>query len=120
MRNIAHLVAVADADDLGKVVLDDAEMIAMVGDVGREQEGIPSANDALLAQPGRPPVHFQGKLIRLDDLRRLGESFAELSEKGDIAAREGAPIVQGRVGELALAELGRAMHERHRWRIVPL
>src|SRR5687768_9261211 len=120
MWDVPHLIAVADADDLGKVVLDDAEVVAVIGDVGGEEQRVASSDDALLAQPGRAPVHFQGQLIRLDDLRRLGEAFTELGEKGDIPASEGAPVVQRRIGELPLTKLGRAMHERHRSCIIPL
>src|SRR5687767_4507928 len=120
MWDVPHLIAVTDANDLGKVVLDDAEVVAVIGNVGGEEQRVASSDDALLAQPGRAPVHFQGQLIRLDDLRRLGEAFTELGEKGDIPASEGAPVTQRRIGELPLAKLGRAMHERHRSRIIPL
>ena len=120
MRDVAHLIAVAEADDLGEVVLDDAEVIAVIGDVGRQEERIPSSDDALLAELGRPPVDFQRQLVRLDDLRRLGEALTELGEKGDVPVCEGAPVMQRRVGELLRAALGGTEHERHASRIVPL
>jgi hypothetical protein len=40
MRNVSNLVPVADADEVGKIVLNDAEVIAMVGDVGGKQQRV--------------------------------------------------------------------------------
>src|SRR5437588_810584 len=71
MRNVLNLVAFANPDDVSEVVLDDAEVIAMIVDVGGKQQRITTAHDALLAQIGRPPVDFQTQLVRLHDLWRL-------------------------------------------------
>src|SRR5439155_10402466 len=63
VRNVANFVAFAEANDVWKVVLNDAEVIAMVGDVRRQQQCITSADNALLAEIGRTPVDFQRQLI---------------------------------------------------------
>ena len=74
MRHVAHLVAFAEPDDRREVVLDDAEVVAVVGDVGREQQRVAPPDDALLAQVGRAPIDFVHELVGLHDLGRLGES----------------------------------------------
>ena len=116
MRHVAHLVAVAEADDRREVVLDDAEVIAVVRDVGRQQQRVPSAEDALLAQVGRAPIDFVHQLVGLHDLRRLGESLADLGEEGDVAVRDGLVVPEAGVGELLRAARRRALDERARAR----
>ena len=81
MRNVADLVAFAEADDVRKVVLDDAEVIAVIRDVRRQQQRVATTDDALLAQIGRAPVDFQRQLIGLDDARRLSEALARLARE---------------------------------------
>ena len=63
VRNVVHVVPVAQADGIGEVVLDDAVPVAVVADVARQEEGIPLADDALLAEVGRPPIDFHGQLV---------------------------------------------------------
>ena len=45
--NVLNLITFPDPDDVSEVVLDDSEVITMVIDVGRKQERIASAHDAL-------------------------------------------------------------------------
>ena len=73
MRHVAHLIAVAEPNDLREVVLDDPEMIAMVLDVRREQQCIASTDDQLLAVIRSAPVDFERNLVRLYDLGRIGK-----------------------------------------------
>ncbi|OYV64864.1 MAG: hypothetical protein B7Z72_12765, partial [Gemmatimonadetes bacterium 21-71-4] len=40
VRGVAHLVAFPDADDVGEVVLDDPEVIAVVVDVGGQEQRV--------------------------------------------------------------------------------
>ena len=76
MRHVAHLVAVTEPDDRREVVLDDAEVVAMVVDVGGQQERVAPADDALLAAVRRAPIDFDHQLVGLDDGRRVGEALA--------------------------------------------
>jgi hypothetical protein len=119
MRDIAHLVALTQPDDALEVVLDDAEVVAVIVDVGRQEQRIPPAHDALLAQVGSVPVDFQPQLVRLHDLWRLGKPCAELREKSQIAVRCRLVIDESRVGELAGAPFRRTLHQRTRARIIP-
>ena len=100
MRHVAHLVALAEPDDGGEVVLDDAEVVAVVRDVRGEQQRVAPADDALLAQVGRVPIDFVHQLVGLHDLGRLGESLADLREEGDVAVRDGLVVPEAGVGEL--------------------
>ena len=52
------LVAFTNADDVRKIVLNDSEMIAVIGDVGRKQQCVTPADNPLLAQIGSLPIHF--------------------------------------------------------------
>src|SRR5262249_35872277 len=78
MRHVTHLVALAQPNDVRKVVLNDAEVVAVVLDVGGEQQGVAAALDDLLAEIGRSPVDCERQLVRLYDAWRLGESFTHL------------------------------------------
>ena len=49
MGHIADFVAVAEADDGREVVLDDGEVVAVIVDVGGQEERVATANDPLLA-----------------------------------------------------------------------
>jgi hypothetical protein len=120
VRDVAHLVAFTETDDRGKVVLDDAEVVAVVRDVGREEQRVPAADDALLAEVGRPPIDFVHELVGLHDLGRLGEPFADLSEEGDVAVRDGLVVPEPGVGELLRAARRRPLDELARARVVPL
>ena len=103
----------------GKVVLDDPEVIAVVVDVGRQQQRVAPADDALLAEVGRAPIDFQRELVGLDDLRRLGKSFAELREEGQVAVRGRLVVDEAGVGQLRGAARGRALDEGTSSRVVP-
>ena len=120
MRDVAHLVALAEPDDGREVVLDDAEVIAVVRDVRREEERVPPAEDALLAEVGRAPIDFVHELVGFHDLGRLGESLADLGEEGDVAVRDGLVVPEAGVGELLGASRGGPLDEGTRARVVPL
>ena len=81
MRDVAHFVTLTEANRTPEVVLHDAEVIAMVVDVGGQLGAIAPTDDALLAEPRSLPVHFQLQLIGLHETRRLAEPFAELTEE---------------------------------------
>jgi hypothetical protein len=119
MRHVAHLVAVAQPDDRRKVVLDDAEVIAVVIDVGGQQQRVPSSDDALLAEVRRHPEDLVHQLVGLHHLGRLGQSLADLREEGHVAVRDRLEITDPRVGELAGAERRGALDEGAGARVVP-
>ena len=75
MRHVHHFVAVTESDDVGEVVLDDAQMVAVIADVRREQQSVAPTEDALLALIGRAPENLQPEFIGLDDLGRFGETL---------------------------------------------
>ena len=119
MGNILHLITFADPDDVSEIVLDDSQVIAMVVDVRRKQQGVTSTHDALLAQIGSAPVDFQTQLIRLDDFWRLGKPLSKLCEERHVAMRRRLVVDEGRVGELTRSALGSVLDERSGARIVP-
>src|SRR6267378_2150530 len=100
MRNVLNLIAFSDPDDVPEVVLDDAEVVPVVIDVGREKKCVATPHDALLAQIGRPPVDFQTQLVRLHDFWRLGESLSKLCEESNVAVRGRLVVGKCRVGDL--------------------
>ena len=102
-----------------KVVLDDAEVVAVIRDVRRQQQRVAASDDALLALIGRVPVDFQLQLVGLDDLGRRGEPFAELREEGDVAVRVCPVVRRGRCRELLDATRDRAIDEVEATRVVP-
>ena len=69
MGHVAHLVALADPDHVAEVVGDDAQVIAMVVDVGREERAVAPAEDDLLAPVRGLPIHFHVELVGLDQAR---------------------------------------------------
>ena len=119
MRRVLHLVAIPEPDERRKVVLDDAEVVAVVRDVRREQQRVTSTEDALLAQVGREPIDFVHQLVRLHDLGRLGEPLADLGEEGDVSVRDGLVVLEAGVGQLLGAPRSRALDESTGARIVP-
>src|SRR5215216_138137 len=94
-------------------------MIAVVVDVGRQQQRVAAADDALLAEVGRAPIDFQRELVGLDDLRRLGKSLANLRQECQVAVRGRLIIHERRVGQLGRSACGCALDEATRSRIVP-
>ncbi len=81
MNHIAHLVTLTDADHVTEIVGDDAEMVAVVLDVGGEEGAVAPAEDDLLAPVGGLPIHFHVELIGLDQTRWLGQPFAHLRQE---------------------------------------
>ena len=103
MRHVPHLVALAQPDGGTEVVLDDAQVVAVVVDVGGELGLIAPADDALLAARRGPPVHFQLQLVRLHQTRRVGEPFAEGAQKEQEAVGFSLVVVERGVGGGATA-----------------
>src|SRR4029077_13280438 len=114
VRHVPHFVPLAQPDGGAEVVLDDAQVVAVVVDVGGELGLIAPADDALLAARRGPPVHFQLQLVRLDEPRRVGESFAEGAQKEQEAVGLGLVIVEGGVGGGAAAAQRGAARQRER------
>ena len=56
--HVADLVALADPDDVAEIVGDDAEVVAVVVDVGGEKGAVAPAENDLLAPVGGLPIHF--------------------------------------------------------------
>src|SRR5207302_9049624 len=61
-----------------------------------------------------PPVHFQLQLVRLDEARRVGESFAEGAQKEQEAVGLGLVVVEGGVGGGTAAAQRGAARQRDR------
>ena len=120
MGHVAHFVTLAEPDRAPKVVLDDAEVVAMVVDVGGQLGAIAPADDALLAQLRRLPVHFQLQLIRFHEPGRLGEPFAELSEEEEKPVSLGFVVSQCGVDRGARAAFDGAARQRLRRVAVPV
>ena len=103
----------------GKLFWTIAEVVAVVRDVGRQQQRVAATDDALLALIGRVPVDFQLQFVGLDDLGRRGKALAELREEGDVSVRCGPIVDESGVGELLGATRDRPIDQRQRHRIVP-
>ena len=119
MRHVAHLIALAEPDGRPEVVLHDAEVVAVVVDVGGELGTIAPADDALLAELRRLPVHFQLQLIRLHEPRRFGEPFAKLPEEEEKPVSFGLVVAQRRVDRGLRAALDSAPRQREGGVAVP-
>ena len=96
----------------GKLFWTMPEVVAVIRDVGRQEQRVAPADDALLALIGSVPVDFQLELVRLDDLGRRAEAFAELREEGDVAVRDGLVVGEAGVGELLGAPRGGPIDQR--------
>ncbi len=111
MRHIAHLVALADPDVVAEVVGDDAEVVAMVVDVGGKERPVAPAKNDLLAPVRGPPIHFHPQLVGLDQPRRLRQAFTHLRQEEDEPMRP-RPIARERAIGLRLEPaLGGAPHQ---------
>ena len=120
VRDVAYLIAVAHADGVGEVVLDDPQMVAVIGDVGRQEQRVASPFDDLFAERRRFPVDLVNELVGLDDFGWLGQAVPQLREKRDVAVRRGPVVPQARVGQLPRSERGRPLDEGAGPRVVPL
>jgi hypothetical protein len=65
VRNVLYFVTLAQPNDCGKIVLNDAEVVAVILDVRGQQGGVPAAHDALLAEIRGAPVHLERELVGL-------------------------------------------------------
>ena len=91
----------------------------MIIDVRRQQQRVTPSRNELLAHVRRVPVHLQRKLVGLDDLRRLGESFAYLRKKGQVSVRRSLVACERGVGDLPRPSLGSLFHQRPGTSIIP-
>src|SRR5687767_6763847 len=119
MRDIVDFVAVAEPDDAREIVLHDSEMIAVVVDVGRQKKRISASRDQLLALVRGLPIHFQRKLVSLDDAWRLSEPFPHLGEERQIPVCSGLVCYQQSIGDLTSSSLGSLLDEGPRTWVVP-
>src|SRR3954466_9469803 len=119
MRNVLYLVAFAETDDVPEIILNDAEVIAVIVDVRRQEKCVATPHDALLAQIGRTPVDFQTQLVRLHDFWRLGKAFPKLREESHVAVRRSLVIDERGVGELTGSALGGPLNEGRGARVIP-
>src|ERR1700716_4514721 len=110
MRDVLNFVPLTDSDDVSEVVLDDAEVVAVVVDVGGKEQRVAATHDPLLAQVGRTPIDFQPQLVRLDDLWRLGESFSKLCEEGYVTVCSRLVVDESSIGQRICPALGGALH----------
>src|SRR5262249_18524796 len=98
-------------DGAREIVLDDAEVVAVVADVRRQEERVSSPLDDLSAERGRAPIHIERELVGLHDLRWLGEALADLREEGEVSAGSRVVIAQAGIGELLRATDGCPLDE---------
>ncbi len=75
MGDVTNFVALADPDLLAEVVGDNAEVVAVVIDVGGEIVAVAPADHDLLALVRCAPIHFHHQLVRLDQAGRLAQSL---------------------------------------------
>src|SRR5688572_29657491 len=81
MNHIPHLVALTDPDDVAKVVGDDAQVIAMIVDVGRQESAVAPPKYDLLAAIRGLPIDLDLELVGLDQPRGLGQSLPYLAQE---------------------------------------
>jgi hypothetical protein len=81
VNHVSHLVALADPDPVTEVVGDDAEVIAMIVDVGRQPATVPPTEDDLLAQIRGAPIDFDVELVGLDQAWRPLQRVAHLGKE---------------------------------------
>ena len=112
--DVPHFVALTEPDGGAEVVLDDAQVVAVVIDVGGQLGAVAPAHDALLAGARGLPVHFQLELIRFDEARRLAQAFAELPEKEQEPVGLGFVVLQRTIRRGAAAARDGARHQRER------
>src|SRR5215207_9472082 len=83
MHHVANLVSITDANDVAEIVRHDAEMVAMIADICRQEPAITPAQYDLLAAVGGLPIHFHVQLICFDQPWSLRQSFAYLGQEED-------------------------------------
>src|SRR5207247_10990595 len=113
-------VAITEQDRSREIVLDEAEVSAVVIDVGRNLGAIAPANDALLAERWRLPVHFQLQLVRFDQPWWLGEPLAELPEEEEKSVSLGLVVAQRGIHRSVRAPVDRAPRQRQGGIAVPV
>jgi hypothetical protein len=95
---VPDLVALADPDQITEVVGEDAEVVAMVLDVGGEKRGVAPAENDLLAPIRGLPVHFHVQFVGLDQARRPAESLPDLGQEDHQPVSAGAIAPEPRIG----------------------
>ena len=118
VRYVPNVSSVPHANEIGKVVLNDSEPIAVIADFGRQEQRVALADQPLLAEHRCLPNQLHGQLVDLHHSGWFGESLAELAQKGEVPpGRSG--IVGESVGKLARPTIDGALHDSKRPRIVP-
>lgn len=120
MRDVTDFGAFTEPDAVGESVLNDPEMIAVIGDFCGKIDAVPPAQDALLARPGRPPVNFELQLVRLDETRGLRQPLAQLRQKEHESMRASPEVPQVDRLSLSPPALNGAIRERRRGGRIPL
>ncbi len=116
---VTHLVTLADPDEVAEVVGDDAEVVAMVVDVGGQEGAVAPAQDDLLATVGGPPIHFHVELVRLDQPGRLGQSLSNLGQEENESVGPCPVAREPRISLKSQPPIHRSSHQRERPRRVP-
>ena len=116
MRHVADFVALTDPDHVAEIVGDDAQMVAVVVDVGGKERAVAPAGDDLLAPVRGAPIHFHAQLVGLDQPGRLGQPLTDLRQEEHEPMRPGAIARERRVGLRREPPVGRAPYQRERRR----
>src|SRR2546427_5290108 len=115
----SHLVTFAQSHGGAEIVLDDAEVVAVVVDVGGKLGLVAPPDDALLAARRGLPVHFQLQLVGLHKPWGIGQPLPERPEEEEEAVSLRLVIVEGGVGDGAAAAQHGAARQRERRIRVP-
>jgi hypothetical protein len=94
-------------------------VIAVIGDVGREECAVAPPEDDLLAPVRGAPIHFHAQLVGLDQPGRLGQPFANLRQEEHEPMRPGAIALERRIGLCGEAALGPASDQCQGFGCVP-
>ena len=97
MRYVTDLVPFPDPNHVAEVVGDDAQVITMIPDVGRQKPAVPPAENHLLAAVRCLPIHFHVQLVRLHQPWRLGQAFSYLSQEEHKPVGAGAVAGERRI-----------------------
>ena len=81
MRQVAHIVAVAQPDPIAEVVGDHAVAIVVEADIARQQHRVAPADDALLRDARRLPADQRRQLHQLHHPRRQHRGVAQVHQE---------------------------------------
>src|SRR3990172_5673229 len=117
--DVPHLVPFPNTNAVPEPVRDDAQVVAMILDVGGQVAAVSPAHDPLLAPSRRFPVNFQGQLVGFDQPRRCREPLTQLPKKEHEAVRPRLEVSEPGIGLGAGAAPPRARHQGGGGAIVP-